>query len=84
MLPATPLKMLDAWAGLRPRSADEFPVIGSLDGVAGLIVATGHYRNGILLAPATAEMVADNLIERTSFPNAFSPNRFLKDAQTYV
>jgi glycine oxidase len=84
MLPATPLKMLDAWAGLRPRSADEFPVIGPLDGVAGLIVATGHYRNGILLAPATAEMVADNLIESTAYPKAFSPSRFLKDAQTYV
>ena len=43
--------------GLRPGSADNAPLIGPT-GVAGLLLATGHYRNGILLAPVTAEAVA--------------------------
>jgi glycine oxidase len=47
------------WAGLRPGSIDTRPYIGRVDGIANLIVATGHKRAGIQLAPATAEVVAD-------------------------
>ncbi|HSE95705.1 MAG TPA: glycine oxidase ThiO [Methylomirabilota bacterium] len=48
-----------AWAGLRPASADGFPVIGPWPGLPGLVVATGHYRSGILLTPVTARIVRD-------------------------
>ena len=45
--------MLEAWAGLRPGTPDELPILGH-GGVDGYFVAAGHYRNGILLAPITA------------------------------
>lgn len=48
-----------AWAGLRPGTPDGQPILGPDPEVAGLYYATGHYRNGILLAPITAEVVAD-------------------------
>jgi len=47
------------WAGLRPDTPDHHPFIGPVPGVEGLIAATGHYRNGILLAPVTAQIVTD-------------------------
>ena len=58
------LPLVTSWAGLRPATPDRLPYIGRgpLDG---LIVATGHYRNGILLAPITAEIVADLLAGQT-------------------
>jgi glycine oxidase len=71
----------DSWAGLRPYTTDELPLIGpgTLDR---LIFATGHFRNGVLLAPITAEIVAD-LIEGK--PPAidvgpFSPSRLARVA----
>jgi glycine oxidase len=75
------LTLADSWAGLRPRSDDEWPVLGESAEVAGLFYATGHYRNGILLAPATGEIVAD-LVTRSAArlpslsPAPFSPARF--------
>ena len=48
----------ETWAGLRPGSADGLPYLGATP-VDGYFVATGHFRNGILLAPVTAEVVAD-------------------------
>ena len=47
----------DAWAGLRPRSSTDLPIIARAR--EGLIVATGHFRNGIVLAPITAALIAD-------------------------
>jgi glycine oxidase len=52
------LTLTDAWAGLRPRAADALPVIGESSEVENLFYATGYYRNGILLAPATGEIIA--------------------------
>jgi glycine oxidase len=49
--------LTDRWAGLRPASADALPYIGTT-ALAGLHVATGHFRNGMLLAPLTGEIVA--------------------------
>ena len=49
--------VVERWAGLRPGTPDGLPVLGPDPDVPGLIYATGHYRNGILLAPATAEAV---------------------------
>jgi glycine oxidase len=54
------LELLEATAGLRPGTPDNLPLIGpgALDG---LVLATGHYRNGVLLAPLTADRVAETL-----------------------
>jgi glycine oxidase len=57
--------------GLRPGSPDNAPLVGPA-GVTGLIHATGHYRNGILLAPVTADGVAE-LITRGSLPGVLAP-----------
>jgi glycine oxidase len=71
------MELLETSAGLRPGTPDNAPVIGRAD-AAGLIVATGHYRNGILLAPVTADSVAALLAgERPAADLApFSPSRF--------
>ncbi|HEX6716228.1 MAG TPA: glycine oxidase ThiO, partial [Pyrinomonadaceae bacterium] len=52
------LPVVDTWAGLRPRAADGLPVLGPCGEIDGLFYATGHYRNGILLAPLTGELVS--------------------------
>jgi len=75
------LRLADSWAGLRPRAADGLPVLGESPEVKNLFYATGHYRNGILLAPATGEIIADLLTGGTTklLPRAleaFSPLRF--------
>jgi glycine oxidase len=60
-------------------AADWFPVIGGYEGVDGLFAATGHYRNGILLAPITARLIADALGGGTGEKwKAFGPGRFAK------
>src|SRR6185503_18056961 len=53
----------DSWAGLRPRAEDTSPVLGADEDVAGLFYATGHYRNGILLAPITAKLIAETIVD---------------------
>jgi len=72
------LPLMDSWAGFRPRAQDGLPVIGSCEGIAGLFYATGHYRNGILLAPITGKVIADAIVDRVVPENlkAFSPDRF--------
>lgn len=55
------LTLTESWAGLRPATPDGLPFIGPT-AIDGYVLATGHYRNGILLAPATARAIAD-LIE---------------------
>jgi glycine oxidase len=69
----------ERWAGLRPFAPDALPVIGMLSGLDGLTIATGHYRNGILLAPLTAKCVVEWLIYEKVSPYfaRFSPDRFL-------
>lgn len=72
------LPMTDSWSGLRPRAADTLPVLGPCAEIDGLFYATGHYRNGILLAPVTGEVIARAIVEQV-FPPAlsiFSPDRF--------
>ena len=54
------MELLDAIAGLRPGTPDNLPLIGP-GAIDGLLLATGHYRNGILLAPLTAEWIAADL-----------------------
>ncbi len=62
------------WASLRPATPDRMPYLGRPPGVEGLILATGHFRNGILLAPVTAKIVAD-LVARRDPPLDLSPFR---------
>lgn len=50
------------WAGLRPGSPDGVPVIGAVPGFEGLHVNAGHYRNGLVLAPAATRLLVDQLI----------------------
>jgi glycine oxidase len=70
--------IVEKWAGLRPFVADGLPVIGGIPGFENLTVATGHYRNGILLAPLTAKIISSNLIhgERSRYLDAFGLRRF--------
>lgn len=72
------LALIDSWAGFRPHAEDNFPVLGPDEEVAGLFYATGHYRNGILLAPITAKLVADLIVENraSAILYNFSPQRF--------
>jgi glycine oxidase len=56
------LPVVDTWAGLRPRAADGLPVLGACDEIEGLFYATGHYRNGILLAPLTGELISKSIV----------------------
>jgi glycine oxidase len=69
--------IIEAWRGIRPGTPDHAPMLGEL-GETGAFVAAGHYRNGILLAPITARIIADCLLEgKTSeLAAAFIPGRF--------
>ena len=64
--------------GLRPASADELPIVGASSTMRGVYYATGHYRNGVLLAPLTAAMVADLVLDRRERPELalVRPDRF--------
>jgi glycine oxidase len=66
-----------AWAGLRPDTADHLPILG-VGELQNLVFATGHFRNGILLAPITARAMADLiLIGSTTLPiDEYRPQRF--------
>ena len=75
------ISIIDSWAGFRPRAQDDLPVLGPVDGVKGLFYATGHYRNGILLAPITGEMIASAIVGDSSTWTAFSPQRFVSEAR---
>ena len=70
-------QIVETWAGLRPGTPDDLPVLGAAE-LSGLWIATGHYRNGILLAPATAKLLRGWVVGgKTEFDaDAFSPMRF--------
>jgi glycine oxidase len=67
--------LADHWAGLRPRAPDGLPLLGPTH-VGGLYLASGQHRNGLLLAPAMAQAMADALLNDTPLPAAFDPCRF--------
>ena len=70
--------LIDSWSGLRPHATDDRPVLGKCTEVEGLIYATGHYRNGILLAPITGDLIADTVVSGRPSPiiDPFTPERF--------
>ncbi len=74
-------EIVEQWSGLRPGSPDHLPIIG-LTEVNGLWLATGHYRNGVLLAPVTAKLIRDWLVQGKTDIDAenFSPLRFSSEA----
>ena len=67
-----------ARVGLRPATTDDLPVIGASRAAPHVMYATGHYRNGVLLAPLTAQLVADAMLEGRIDPllRIVSPARF--------
>ena len=70
-------KQHDSWAGLRPGTPDELPILGET-GIQGYFVASGHYRDGILLAPVTAQAMTSLILAQPLAQElaAFSPARF--------
>ncbi|MCL4486189.1 MAG: glycine oxidase ThiO [Nitrospirae bacterium] len=73
------LPLHHTWSGLRPKSPDALPILGPHPECPGLFIAGGHYRNGILLAPVTGEILADWIEEGASpLSRPFLPDRFLK------
>lgn len=73
------VSIIDSWAGFRPRANDDLPVLGAVESTKGLFYATGHYRNGILLAPITGEVIAEAVAGNLCEWPAFSPQRFAKE-----
>ena len=71
------LRFRRAWAGLRPDTADHLPILG-VGEFESLVFATGHFRNGILLAPITAQLVAELLTSGSTSRSieAYRPGRF--------
>lgn len=70
---------LSRWAGLRPATPDGAPILGrDHRGPPGSYLALGHYRNGILLAPASAALLGDEILGEAASapPAAFRPERF--------
>ncbi|CAM3952621.1 FAD-dependent oxidoreductase [Lederbergia lenta] len=71
-------KVLDRWYGFRPKTIDDLPYIGLIPNSTNVYVATGHFRNGILLAPATAKLIKDFILKNDiseEFLTAFNPGR---------
>ncbi|HLI78143.1 MAG TPA: FAD-dependent oxidoreductase [Acidobacteriaceae bacterium] len=82
LLDAKHTPIVEAWAGLRPATVDDLPLLGDVTGAdpgpTRHLIAAGHFRNGILLAPATAVLLADIIQGRTPPIDLapFSPARF--------
>ena len=72
------LEVAEKWAGLRPLAADGLPILGSFPQVENFFVATAHYRNGILLAPLTAKILAENIVDNknSDYLKIFGSERF--------
>lgn len=74
------LPLIESWVGFRPGSRDDAPILGPVED--GLVVATGHHRNGILLTPVTAQLISDWIINGRSdeLLGQFGLGRFLNKA----
>jgi glycine oxidase len=70
------LEVEELIAGLRPGTPDNVPVIGRSRAAPALVWATGHYRNGALLAPVTADLVVAALCDEADIDPAYGPQRF--------
>ena len=85
-LPASEEMEIEAiWSGFRPTTEDDAPILGTT-GVPGLLIATGHHRNGILLAPVTA-MAIEELVTsgtNTGLAQPFGLDRFQKRQPSHL
>jgi glycine/D-amino acid oxidase-like deaminating enzyme len=74
-------RVLEDWAGLRPGTPDNLPILGATP-TPGYFVATGHFRDGILLAPATARVMGQLITDRAPECDLspFSVDRFVQRA----
>jgi glycine/D-amino acid oxidase-like deaminating enzyme len=72
------LELTEKWAGLRPFATDGLPILGAFPEIENLFIATAHYRNGILLAPLTAKIMADKIAGNSAskYLESFSVRRF--------
>lgn len=72
------LEICEKWAGLRPFAPDGLPILGPVGETGALLIATAHYRNGILLAPLTARLTTAKIVrnETSDFFDVFSLDRF--------
>jgi glycine oxidase len=80
LMPAlTEARILENWAGLRPGTPDNLPILGSTQ-TPGYFVATGHYRDGILLTPITAQLMVQVITGESPCLDlrSFSAERFLQ------
>lgn len=80
----TTLPIIRHWAGLRPKSVDGLPYIGQVPNQKNVYVASGHFRNGVLLAPATAVLIKKMLLNEYVNPewkHAFRIERGIKNEQ---
>jgi glycine oxidase len=76
----------ETWAGLRPDSPDHLPILGPAD-LRGLVIATGHFRSGVLLTPITAKLVTEHITQGNASTDweRFSPMRFaLAEKQSHA
>ena len=75
----TELPIVEMWVGHRPTSRDDAPILGPTP-VEGLVMATGHHRNGILLTPVTADAVSHYILTGEVMPAIapFSIDRFAR------
>jgi glycine oxidase len=82
ILPKIETNFSDHWFGFRPKTVDSLPLLGEFPENSGLFWATGHYRNGILLAPATGKFIADKIVRNIDSPflQIFNPNRFVNNS----
>jgi glycine oxidase len=76
-------QLQETWAGLRPDSPDHLPIIGPTD-LEGLLMASGHFRSGILLAPITARLIREWITRQNVSLDwgRFSPTRFIETGRT--
>jgi glycine oxidase len=78
-------EIIETWAGLRPGTPDNLPILGPTD-IEGLFLATGHFRNGILLAAVTARLLRDWVLGKTIRleTKAFSSLRFTENSTQHA
>lgn len=78
------LSLKKTWSGLRPFCEDGLPILGEFPEIENLFIATAHYRNGILLAPLTAKILADKIVHGvdSDYLKAFGLRRFQKSFES--
>ena len=68
-------EVVEHWCGFRPAAPDALPIMGQSE-IKNLYIATDHHRNGILMTPATAELMTEHVLHNTPIDASFSPLRF--------